>query len=81
MVNVPTHLTVKNLLRKKLFTPRGPLLIRDLVVTYFYINIQHTFTGITKPRGTSVYLKVGHTRSHMSSLRYVFKMEILKESI
>ena len=34
----------------------------------FFINIQRTFTGITKPCGTSAYWKIDGTKSRMISL-------------
>ena len=50
---------------KILTTPRGSLFtwLTDcymfLSSLVFILNIQRTFTGITKPHGTSVYLKAG----------------------
>ena len=46
----------------------GFLFTQYLVVTCFYTNIQRTFTGVTKPQGTSVYLKAGLIRNYLTSL-------------
>ena len=70
---VPTCQTVNNLLHKKLLTPCGPMSLQDLVVTCFQVNIQRTFTGITKPCGMSVYLKAGHIRSYLTSLTFLLE--------
>ena len=46
----------------------------------FYINKQHTFTVITKPRGTSAYWKVDHTKSCVISLTILLFVFLIQNS-
>ena len=53
-------------------------LVHSIFGCYVFLCKYRTFTGITKPRRMSVYLKAGFIRSYWSSLRVTYQIEYIR---